>query len=144
MSRSVRTLESSVQRGSVLSNVCGGCALFILIVGSLFAVLLLDTMLHPQSLVATTRVTAAFERLWLLVVLLSWFFGTSALLLRRSGTQILPLTGGSVCLALTPFLAVTSAGENVLLHLPPIAVALLFFILDAGAIYAARRFAFAH
>ena len=142
MSRNVKTLEVPVQCAPVLSNVCGGCALFILIVGSLLAVLLLDALRHPQGFAYATRATGAFERFWGLVVLLSWLCAMSALLLRRHVKQILPLTGGCVCLALIPFIAITPVGERVLLDLPPITIALVFAILDVGAIYAARRFVF--
>jgi len=131
-----------VRRVPAFSSVCGGCALFILIVGSLLAVLLLDALLHPQGFAHGTRIAGAFGRLWGLVVLLSWVCATSTLLLRRRVKQILPLTSGCVCLALIPFVAITPVGETVLLDVPPITVALLFVILDVGAIYAVRRFVF--
>lgn len=143
MSRNVRVIEDPVRRASALSNVCGGCALFILIVGSLVAVLLLDALLRSQSVADAPSTADAFGRLWGLVVLLSWLCATSALLLRRHAERLLPLTGACVCLAVIPFVALTPVGETVLRGLPPIATALLFGVLDPGAIYVVRRVAFA-
>jgi len=130
------------QRGPAVSNLCGGIALFILVVGSLLAVLLVDFTLVPPDAARPLNTGAAFARFWPLVVFLTWLFATSALWLRGGKRRVAPLTVGSVCLALFPLLAITPVGKSVLLHAPPVTVLLLFVALDAGAIYAARRFAF--